>query len=205
MAYIFILMNCKLGLFAADTSYTATRLGRVSAALSQEYRLLMFLQNVSNLSPSWDSHTPACQWDGVNCNQDGEVTDINWAGKKLEGTLDWKSLPESLLELRLYSNRLSGSIVLGDLPRNLRYFSVGSNKFSGSINLQKAPKAMERLLAGDNKLSGPVYFDNLPPNLSFLYLSRNAKLSGSVDGSILPCRLKNGSLYIDGSYIVYSP
>ena len=179
-----------------DERCSSTRLGRVRASLPQEYKLLKFIENVSNHHASWEAGTPACEWDGVTCNQEGKVMGIDWAARKLEGSLEWKHLPDTLLKLRMSSNKLSGSIALEDLPPHLEYLSLGSNNFTGSINLQAMPRTMKKLLLGNNELSGSVSFFNLPEDLSFLYLADNAGLWGDMARKKLCEKLKR-SIYID--------
>ena len=172
-----------------DVSYTSTRLGRVSAALPQEYKLLKFIENVSNRHTSWKADTPACEWDGVTCTEEGKVVKIRWESRFLEGPLEWKHLPDTLLELHMELNNHFGSIVLEDLPPRLEYLSLGNNRFTGGVNLQAMPKTMKKLLIGNNELSGSVNFCNLPNNLSFLYLADNAVLSGTLPHSGVSSRL----------------
>ena len=183
-----------------DASHTAARLGRVSAALPQEYKLLQFIENVSNRHTSWEADIPACEWHGVTCNEEGKVVKINWAMYKLEGTLEWKHLPDTILELHMESNNLFGSIVFEDLPPHLEYLSLGTNHFTGGVNLQAMPKTMKDLLIGNNELSGSVSFCNLPDNLSFLYLADNRELSGTLLLSNLPTKLEK--VYINRTKIL---
>ena len=187
-----------------DVGYTSTRLGRVSASLPQEYKLLKFIENVSNRHTSWDADIPACEWDGVTCNEEGKVVKIDWSLRNLGGTLEWKHLPDTLLEIRMYSNKLSGSIVLEDLPPGLEYLSVGTNRFTGCVNLQAMPKTMKKLLIGNNELGGSVSFCHLPDKLFFLYLADNANLSGTLMPSELSSRLKK-SVYTTRTKITKHP
>ena len=184
-----------------DVSYTSTRLGRVRAALPQEYKLLKFIENVSNRHTSWKADTPACEWDGVTCNEEGKVVKIRWQNRLLEGSLEWKNLPDTLLELSMHSNNLFGSIVLEDLPPHLEYLSLGTNHFTGGVTLQAMPKTMKKLLIGNNELSGSIRFGDLPDNLCFLYLADNADLSGTLMPSELSPTLE-ASVYTDRTKII---
>ena len=68
----------------------STSAGGKTSRPSDEVWLGRFLQNVTgDRDKTWSSAYPACQWRGVTCNREGEVTGINWNTVGLQGTLHW--------------------------------------------------------------------------------------------------------------------
>jgi len=184
------------------------RAGRVSMAnFPPEYELAQLVRNVGNLHSTWKTSTPACKWDGVDCNEADEIKCINWSGisqsdEQLTGSLSFGYIPKTLhtfnvfvtnlsgevplnilpCELRclvLRNNELSGSLDLTSLPPNLRNLDLSANRFTGEVCLTKLPLELKYLCLDRNQLSGKLYLNNLP-NLSYLRLYEN-NFSGNVD------------------------
>ena len=100
---------------------TTTRTGKVRGmSLPPEYELTKFISNVQGLYMSWSTATPACEWDGVMCREEGEVIRIAWHARELSGTLHWDSIPRSVKKMDLSSNELSGCINFASLPLDLK-------------------------------------------------------------------------------------
>ena len=88
-----------------------TKAHRVRGAnLPQEYELARFVQNISNLDPSWNTSTHACDWKGVNCDAELHVSKIMWMFMGLSGSLEWNYLCRTLREFAGWDNKFTGSI-----------------------------------------------------------------------------------------------
>ena len=84
---------------AEQTAKTRSRIAKVSAAnLPHEYHLVRLLAEVHNLEESWRHHTPACEWEGVSCNEREEVSHVDWGQLDLTGTMNLIHLPHSLYD-----------------------------------------------------------------------------------------------------------
>ena len=100
------------------SSREPSRTGKIRGAiLPQEYDLERLVADISPRHSSWTVAIPACKWEGVTCNEQEEVTEIN---------LDLDSFDSSL------NGELSGLLHLQHLPRTVLRTSVTANCFSGS-------------------------------------------------------------------------
>ena len=129
--------------------------------LPQEYELAKFISDVENPHESWSTATPACEWDNVKCDDEGEVIDISWSYQGLLGTLHWEHL-----------------------PRSVKFLDVSYNQLSGTLEFSALPPGLEKLWVHYNLFSGEVYFEHLPTGISVLNISR-CDFSGFVDLSCL--------------------
>ena len=92
------------------------------------YELEKFISDVESPHESSSTATPACAWDGVVGNDEGEVIVIAWYGRKLCGTLHWEHT-RSVKRLDVSNNALSGT----------RFFFIAS-KFGEIIKIIKIIK-----------------------------------------------------------------
>ena len=174
----------------------STRTAKVSVVnLPQEYELERFVRDVENPYPSWSVDTAACMWGMVQCDDSGQVRNINFWGKKLLGQLNLKYLPKSILKFSAGMNRFTGEAHLDSLPPLLSHLDLCSNGFIGSLELASLPSDMVELILYKNKFSGDVCLSSLPGNLKILDLGNNA-LTGAVDlehlsSSMVELMLKN--------------
>ena len=65
-----------------------------SITVPQEYDLIRLIQNMQERPPSWNTDTPACEWEGVECDEKNQVKEFSWCFENL-GFLVWKYLPQS--------------------------------------------------------------------------------------------------------------
>ena len=169
----------------------ATKAGRVRGVLlPQEYDLERMIQNIVNPLPSWNASTPAREWQGVQCSDEGNILKFEAESKSLRGTLLWSLLPRSLTRFSVYANDLSGEIDLGDLPEKLRSLNASYNRFTGTVDLCHLPSTLCSLILSKNYLSGHVTFEHLPSIIRSLALRNNAELTGTVHSQSLPMGLK---------------
>ncbi|KAL5202741.1 hypothetical protein ABZP36_013693 [Zizania latifolia] len=148
--------------------------------------LKSLMKKWKNVPPSWGKSDDPCsaRWDGIHCDENSRVTELNLFGMNIEGTLsdDIGNLT-ALRTLDLSSNRglggtltpaignlvqltklaLIGCSFNGTLPSELgnlsqlEFFALNSNKFTGHIppSLGKLSKVTWLDLA-DNNLTGPI-------------------------------------------------
>ena len=170
------------------------RAGKVSAVnLPQEYHLARLTENAENKHASWSTDTPACKWEGIKCNEQGEVEYLFWVRSAFSGILHFDHLPRSLTGLRIYNTKFKGEAALSSLPKGLVDVFVTWNEFSGPLDLTSLPAFLVRLSLNDNKFTGGVCLTKLPETLQELRLADNS-LTGSVDVTALSPVLRKISL-----------
>ena len=118
-----------------------SRPGKVrNAVLPQEYNMFRLLSNASFAEESWTEKTPACVWKHVECNNEGEVTKIQWTRYErvyvcvqeeervsLKGSLRWNFLPDTLISFDASLQEvLEGHVDLAVLPAGLKKFDIRS-------------------------------------------------------------------------------
>lgn len=129
-------------------------------------------------STGWGTSVSYCDWYGVDCDDEGEVIELDLHSNRLSGTIpaDLEALG-SLQTLALWSNFLSGPIPpqLGNLT-GLRRLSLYNNGLGGTIPAKLAALSnLTELRLDANSLDGPI-----PPQLGNLggllklYLSNNS-------------------------------
>ena len=171
-----------------QTRETSIR-GKVrGASLPTEYELVRFVQDVENTQESWNTHTPACEWKYVKCNDAGEVTALSWDYMYIKGSLHWAYLPQSLMLLDLSVNLLLGKVETHFMPNNLDDINLEENFFEGGLDLQHLPQQLKELCVRSNELVGNISFAFLPANIEVLILSHNS-FTGNVDLCDLPSTL----------------
>ena len=112
---------------------------------------------------NWLSNAPFSEWQGVQTDSEGRVTQVNLIANNLTGTI-----PSGLQDLT-----------------HLKGLYLGRNDLSGSIPGELGSlTALQVLMLSDNELTGriPAQLGNLA-NLQELYLSRN-QLSGSIPATL---------------------
>ena len=167
------------------------------ANLPQEYELAQLVRNVGNPHSSWNTPTPACEWDGVICNKANETTVINWNGfsnksyKQLTGSLNFGYLPKTVHKFHVFITKVSGEVPLNVLSCKLVSLGLRDNELSGPLDLTALPPNMRDLDLSANRFTGEICLTELPSDLQYLSLDRN-QLSGKVCLRDLPnlCRLR---------------
>jgi hypothetical protein len=121
-----------------------------------------------------------CDWYGITCNNDDEVTAINLANNNLTGTLDNSLFGLDKLEtLNLGNNVLQGALDAEFVNvLNLKYLYLNSNQLSSELPIvfATAPK-LEHFVANDNSFSGELPLFTYSSKVTFLDLADN-NLSG---------------------------
>ena len=124
------ILSLILALFCA-----VSLLAKTPKPLSQREALLMLYKTTNgkkwNRNDGWKSHRPLSEWEGVTCNDKGEVVKIELAENNLQGQLPdiFHAFP-SLKQLILRSNNLEGELPrsLSELPERCRV-DVRKNRF----------------------------------------------------------------------------
>ena len=148
--------------------------------LPPQYDLLRLLQDVENLLPSWNSTTPACEWEQVSCKPSGQIAAIYWCDKKFRGSLIWNYLPSKLERLNVARNQLSGDVPFDVLPATLKGINLSNNRFSGTPSFRYLP-ALNGVGLRANNFEGWVNFEFLALSVRHLFVNDNLMLQGSLN------------------------
>ncbi|KAL2925493.1 Receptor-like protein kinase HSL1, partial [Bienertia sinuspersici] len=166
--------------------------------------LLKIKQQWKNQPPmqSWNSNTPHCQWQGINCTGGESVTGINLNSKDIKGEIpssicDLNNLTSldlgnnyitgnfptflynctKLQSLVLYSNLFVGKLPndINKLSSDLQYFDVSANNFTGDIPSSLAELKELTFLHLDSNLFNGTFPSELGTleNLEILLLAYN--------------------------------
>ena len=142
----------------------------------------------------------ACKWEGVQCDDDQNVTKIDFHLVSLGGSISLDHLPPHLKDLNIsvwvYNAQklvLYGTLDAAALPRNMTSLNVMSNKFTSTIDFVRFPPTMTDLRLALNEFSGTVQLTALPASLAVLRLDSN-NFEGTLDFSALPPDLSYCSL-----------
>ncbi|KAL3784571.1 hypothetical protein HJC23_010695 [Cyclotella cryptica] len=163
----------QMGLIASDSN------------LFQRYILALLAFEFSN--SRWLSDRDECTWDGVECDKDGRVVQLELASYRLDGTIPPEiGRLQSLQNLTLSENSLRGTLPseLAGLKK-LSSFSLRANSFTGPIpSVIGGLKELAVLDLSMNKFSGmlPLEFGNLN-KLTTLYLDYN-KIAGTLQSEL---------------------
>ena len=173
----------------------SSRPGRIRGAnVPQEYELANFIKDVSNTDPSWNTNTPACEWNHVICDKGDNVSQLRWGKCALNGIIVLKYLPCSVLQILVSNNQLTGELSLSELPPQTMDANFAHNIFTGSIDFTCLPKTLLHLYLTANKLSGIADLSHLPPEFVTLAIGCNA-FAGTPDLRCLPPTLYNLMLH----------
>ena len=129
------------------------------ALVALDYALHASDTTSSSSSVSWRREdADICDWQGVTCDTNSEVTEVKWSSQRLAGGM----IPEikllnKLEKVDLAENEITGTLdSFWDLPE-LTHLYLFSNKFSGTIPSDRsAPSGLQRVYLGSNQLTGPL-------------------------------------------------
>ncbi|KAM4098474.1 hypothetical protein ACJW30_07G080100 [Castanea mollissima] len=159
-------------------------LSLISFSKSSELNsLLQFKSAVQNpdtnpVFSSWTQANSLCNFNGIACNSNGLVREINLPQQNLHGILPFDSICslQSLEKLSLGSNFLYGTIT-EDLKNctSLQHLDLGVNKFSGKVPDLSPLSKLEFLNLNNSGFSGPFPWRSLEnlTTLTFLSLGDN--------------------------------
>ena len=166
------------------------------ALLPQEYELLRLTEEIENrvhTFPSWTEQTSACAWEGVECDESGQVSKLLWSstrlGRDLYGIMKWTHTPRTVVSVDVSGyhdrNHLHGSIDVTLLPSCLEDFSVMYSRFTGFIDFTLLPSALIYFNISDNYFQGTVDTSRLPSGIRYIRIDSNL-FSGILQTTSLP-------------------
>ena len=168
------------------------------AELPQKYALALFIKTFPNSLESWTTHTPACEWERVKCDETNNVVRLEWGLLGLSGEFQWSSLPNSLLHLNMRSGFFRFDEIphvdFASLPRGLLELILSDLSISGSLEVSDLPPSLRVLNLNGNNIQGSVNFTALPETMIEIDLSRNP-IQGVPDFSKLPHGLQRLTIY----------
>ena len=99
-----------------------------------------------------------CLWEGIVCDDAGDVRQINWRLKGLNGRLVEEMMHlDSLDRLDLSENELVGNLDNLYAATSLKEVYLHNNKFSGYLSEQIGQlEQLEALYLGHNELTGQI-------------------------------------------------
>ncbi len=194
-----IIMRCiglsvvviALNLGAVSVAQAATDCNAVTEISTAECKSLLELYNSTDganwtNNEGWNVTDTPCSWYGVTC-LNGGVSEINFWGNQLTGTIpDFSGLP-NLEKLWLMSNQLTGTIPDFSALPHLQLLYLSENQLSGPIPDFSALPHLEVLFLSFNHLTGTIPNFTALPNLKMLWLNSN-QLTGTIPDflSVLP-------------------
>jgi len=126
------------------------------------------LQNPTNALSNWESSASSpCQWNGITCNTNGSVTEINLEESGLSGPVPFSAICglKALKGIQLGYNSLYGNIPDGlwNNCSQLATLNLTSNSLAGTLPDFSALSSLQSLDLSKNNFSGkfPVSVTNL--------------------------------------------
>ncbi|KAJ4833981.1 Receptor-like protein kinase 7 [Turnera subulata] len=155
----------------------------VSPSKSDELQILLNFKSALQSSnttvfSTWKQDNSVCSFDGIVCNNNGLVTEINLERQQLRGVLPLESICglQSLEKISLGSNLLHGGLS-EELSKctSLQVLDLGENSFSGLVPDLSGLRQLKFLSLNNSGFSGPFPWHSLEnlSNLAFLSLGDN--------------------------------
>ena len=167
-------------------------LGRIDKAfLSQQTLMELLIEHIENKDKiTTEDGSDIQSWNGIEYNEDGDVTRIDWFCVGLHGEIDLQWLPSTITYFRISENSLKGSVDLSHLPTKVEDVLLEGNLFDGTLDLSALPEPLDCFRASRNQFSGSLCLASLPPKLAVLTLAHNG-FSGTIDLTKLPDTLRH--------------
>ncbi|KAG4205872.1 hypothetical protein ERO13_A04G127912v2 [Gossypium hirsutum] len=156
----------------------------MSCAESDELQILLKLKSAlkksnTDVFSSWIQGRSACNFNGVVCNSNGFVKEINLPHQQLVGYLPFGSICElkSLVKIDFGDNLLYGKVTDEDMKNctGLQYLDLGLNSFSGQVPDLSPLNELKFLSLNSSGFSGHFPWKSLEnlKELTFLSLGDN--------------------------------
>jgi Leucine-rich repeat (LRR) protein len=185
-----------------------TFISPASSCTEQDRRsLLKFLAGLSRdggLAASWQPDTDCCRvWEGVTCDENGNVAEVSLLGRGLHGYISPSSLDDlaGLTRLDLSHNALTGSLPLGLIySASLLVLDVSFNSLDEELPLTIGMKhqSLQVLNISTNKFAAEFPSLDAMANLVALDGSNNSFI-GQIPAATL-CRASPSLSVLDLSY-----
>ena len=136
-----------------------------------------------------------CEWNGVMCDGDGNVTRIAWEQIEITGHLSLDALPPNLTHFHMASygwvldDGLVGTLSTATLPVRMQAFLFHKSSFSGTVDFSMLPPKMQMFDVFRNRFTGSAALDKLPASLLELHIAFNL-FTGTINLSDLPKKLR---------------
>ena len=143
----------------------------------------------------------ACEWFGVQCSENGDVTHVNFSPALTDddepdeddllfsigpgGSVDVKWMPSSVEYFGIPLLQLEGTVETASLPQGLQIFNIAHNLFQGEFHLESLPRSSKRILIHSNQFQGSLNIAGLPSTV-IQFIGRCNHFSGSIDLRTLP-------------------
>ncbi|KAL9415412.1 hypothetical protein AB3S75_043660 [Citrus x aurantiifolia] len=155
----------------------------VSPAKSDEHQILMNLKSKIEKSDtgvfsSWTEANSVCKFNGIVCDSNGLVAEINLPEQQLRGVVPFDSICglQALQKINLGTNFLNGTITEGlKSCTRLQVLDLGNNSFSGEVPDLSMLHELSFLNLNSSGFSGKFPWKSLEnlTNLEFLSLGDN--------------------------------
>ena len=141
-----------------------------------------------------------CDWFCVQCDEEGEVIEVDLSEKPLNaeydddpnevsGNLNTHFLPRSLLELRIESSKLYGSFDFSSLPPKLESLQLNHTDMKGTLDFTALPSPLRKLDIFCNKFQGTINLTALPNALAHMQII-DCLFTGTIDLRSLSAGIK---------------
>lgn len=101
-------------------------------------------------------------------------------------SVDWETLPHSLLHLDLSQNKLRSAVVIGSLPASLRLLNLSDcNAPMDTASLRALPKTLHNMDLSGNALTGSMDTLFFPMELQVMRFANN-RISGKINLENIP-------------------
>ncbi|KAJ4804345.1 Leucine-rich receptor-like protein kinase family protein [Rhynchospora pubera] len=119
--------------------------------------------NETSFFSNWTSSNSKCNFPGVSCNSNNNVSSVNLENLSLSGTIPFGSLCQlpSLTVLSLGFNQLAGPVTAVQNCTGLLTLDLAFNNFHGAIPDLSPLKNLQILNISDNLFTGPFPWDSL--------------------------------------------
>ena len=144
-----------------------------------------------------------CTASGVQCDSNSHVTDINWSGMGLNGTLNTANIEllySYLQSFNVSNNNLTG-FISSRFASNVAILDLSSNALNGSINDIRL-RRLETLNLANNHFKGT--FLAILPVVAYFNISNN-QLNGTLPYMPFISRLDASYNSISGNLLLNSP
>ena len=119
-----------------------------------------------NNNRNWLSSVNICQWYGVECNSNMDVSKLTLASNSLVGEIEWEYLDalDRLTHLDLANNALKGVFLERTFLPELQILNLSDNFFSGTLPEEFPISKLEVFSLANNRMSGyiPDGFHSFP-------------------------------------------